>query len=161
MMSHPYRCPDPPPTCPDDTQTPLARSCSVSLSLWMPFIIYFSVQALSYPLCVSVCACITVWEKGLCMVYYQWAKYNVCHCKCLFSLPLLNTAFVPGYVHAYIRVCGVYTHLRMSVCVCVCVYDCLGSQRVTEPEFDEGTAVVFKGGWGLFPSITFSVFHKL
>lgn len=34
-MSHPYRCPDPPRTSPGDThtQTPPARSCSVSL--WM------------------------------------------------------------------------------------------------------------------------------
>lgn len=45
--------------------------------------------------------------------------------------------------------------------MCVCVYDRLGSQRVTEPEFDEGTAVVSKGGWGLFPRITCSVSHKL
>lgn len=28
----------------------------------------------------------------------------------------------------------------------------LGSQRLSEPEFDEGTAVVSKGGWGLFLS---------
>lgn len=32
----------------------------------------------------------------------------------------------------------------------VCVYNCLGSQRLSEPEFDEGTEVVPKGGWGLF-----------
>lgn len=32
----------------------------------------------------------------------------------------------------------------------MCIYDCLGSQRVTEPEFDEHTAVVSKGGWGPF-----------
>uniref|UniRef100_A0A667XJP0 Regulating synaptic membrane exocytosis 1a n=1 Tax=Myripristis murdjan TaxID=586833 RepID=A0A667XJP0_9TELE len=31
------------------------------------------------------------------------------------------------------------------------------SQRVTEPEFDEGTAVVSKGGWGLCRSVTCSV----
>ena len=55
-------------------------------------------------------------------------------------------------------VSGLYT---LCVCVCVCVYDCSGSQRVTEPEFDEGTTVVSKGGWGSFPSITFSVSHKL
>lgn len=36
------------------------------------------------------------------------------------------------------------------MCVCVCVFDCLGSQRLTEPEFDEGTAVMSKGGWGYF-----------
>lgn len=38
--------------------------------------------------------------------------------------------------------------------MCMCIYDCLGSQRVTEPEFDEGTAVVSKGGWGMFLHIT-------
>lgn len=41
---------------------------------------------------------------------------------------------------------GVYT----CACMSVCVYNCLGSQRLSEPEFDEGTAVVPKGGWGLF-----------
>lgn len=49
----------------------------------------------------------------------------------------------------------------MCVYVFVCVYDCLGSQRLSEPEFDEGTAVVSKGGWGLFLSVTFIVSHKL
>lgn len=51
----------------------------------------------------------------------------------------------------------------IHICVCLCVYvcDCLGSQRVTEPEFDEGTAVMSKGGWGLFLSVAFSVCHKL
>lgn len=49
----------------------------------------------------------------------------------------------------------------MRVCLCVCVYDCVGSQRVTDPEYDGGTAVVSKGGWGPFPSITCSVFQKL
>lgn len=47
------------------------------------------------------------------------------------------------------------------MCVCVCVYDCLGSQRVTEPVFDEGTAVMSKGGWGLFPSIKCSVSQQM
>lgn len=51
--------------------------------------------------------------------------------------------------------------ISLFVCVCVCVYDCLGSQRVTEPEFDEGTAVVSKGGWGLFPSFICSVSQSL
>lgn len=57
------------------------------------------------------------------------------------------------------HVCVVCTHL--CVCLFVCVYDCLGSQRVTEPEFDEGTTVVSKGGWGLFTSDTCSVFQDL
>ena len=63
------------------------------------------------------------------------------------------------YLHVYM--CGVFTRYCLSMCVCVCVcvcgIDCVGSQRVTEPEFDEGTAVVSKGGWGLFLSITSSV----
>ncbi len=59
----------------------------------------------------------------------------------------------------YTCVYGVYTHI--CVCLCVYVYNCLGSQRVTEPEFDEGTAVMSKGGWGLFLSTTFSVYHKV
>ena len=32
----------------------------------------------------------------------------------------------------------------------MCVYDRLGSQRLSEPEFDGGTAVMSKGGWGSF-----------
>lgn len=48
----------------------------------------------------------------------------------------------------------VYTSVGTFVCVCMCVYYCLGSQRVTEAEFDEGTAVVSKGGLGLFLSFT-------
>lgn len=43
-------------------------------------------------------------------------------------------------------VCVVVIHI--CVCLPVCVYDCLGSQRLSEPEFDEGAAVVSKGGWG-------------
>lgn len=48
------------------------------------------------------------------------------------------------YVLLFLYVC-------LYPCLCVCVYNCLGSQRVTEPEFDEGTTVVSKGGWGQFP----------
>lgn len=50
-------------------------------------------------------------------------------------------------------------HLYLDVCIYLCViymyvrvYDCVGSQRVTDPEYDEGTTVVSKGGWGLFLS---------
>lgn len=61
---------------------------------------------------------------------------------------------MPGCMHANMCV-------DIYVCLRVCVYDCLGSQRVTEPEFDEGTAVVSKGGWVMFPRFTCGVFPKL
>lgn len=79
---------------------------------------------------------------------------SICQYKCLFLLSFPNAVFVPGCVHAAMCV-------DIYVCLRVCVYDCLGSQRVTEPEFDEGTAVVSKGGWGLFPSFTCSVSQSL
>lgn len=60
-----------------------------------------------------------------------------------------------------ICVCGACIHIPVCLCLCVCVYDCLGSQRVTEPEFDEGTAVVSKGGWGPFPSVTMQCVPEL
>lgn len=77
-------------------------------------------------------------------------------CKSLLSQLLPNTVFAPGYVHVYMCVCVSVWCLYTSVCLSVCVYDCLGSQRLSEPEFDEGTAVVSKGGWGFV-----SLFHCL
>lgn len=69
---------------------------------------------------------------------------GLCKCKHLISQPPNNTTFASGCVSIYVCVFGVYT------CAFVCVYDCLGSQRLSEPEYDEGTTVVSKGGWGLF-----------
>lgn len=93
----------------------------------------------------SLCVCET---EGVCVitvretvnVFLSSSKLHVCQYKCLFS-PLFPLCM-----------CG---NTCIYVCVCVCVYDCLGSQRVTEPEFDEGTAVVSKGGWGMFLHITY------
>lgn len=63
---------------------------------------------------------------------------------CFHDLPLtlhLHLEMCPN-VHVF----WVHTCARVSVCV----YNCVGSQRLSEPEFDEGTAVVPKGGWGSF-----------
>lgn len=51
-------------------------------------------------------------------------------------------------VFLYVFVCAVFIHVDLYVCVCVRVHGCLGSQRLSEPEFDHTTAVVSKGGWG-------------
>lgn len=70
---------------------------------------------------------------------------NVNVCFPYLTLDLCMCIYIYIYF-IYMCVCVVVIHI--CVCLSVCVYDCLGSQRLSEPEFDEGTAVVSKGGWG-------------
>lgn len=67
------------------------------------------------------------------------------------SRPMWVSLFSPPPpLHLHLEMCLNVCVLGLYMCMCVCVYNCLGSQRLSEPEFDEGTAIVPKGGWGSF-----------
>lgn len=82
-------------------------------------------------LCVSCVACVSVVVEGERKEFNAYVHVYVCSHDP--SCP------EPGCVNV-----GV---LCTYICVCLCIYECLGSQRVTEPEFDERAAVLYKGGW--------------
>lgn len=151
MMSHLYHCPDPPHTSPDDTQIPLAKSCSVSLRMPLNWMHLFTALLMCSYLCMWVHALLYRSQRFLNdflqrVKYIMYSNENVC-----FHNPSLMQPLHPDICMSIcVCACVIYLNTSMCVYVFVCLYECLGSQRLSEPEFDEGTAVVSKGGWGLF-----------
>ena len=81
---------------------------------------------------ISVCVCV-------CLSLHQ----SLYVCRVLYACRSAGCMFVLSGVCVCVGVCLMY----ICVCLmCACVF--VGSQRVTEPEFDDTAPVVCKGGWG-------------